>query len=212
MNVTVQGLPAEGRELNGKVALITGGAKNIGRAISLALASAGASVAVNTLHSREDAEHLVKDIRERAGAAELYMADIADGTAVREMADAVIKRFGRIDILVLNASIRREALFKDMTFEEWRNTMSITSGGCFFKNLNALDSRGALVFLFAFVSGASLHFAAQIGKFNENSKQPRQLAKRFSELCVGANARENVDSRDGWRETEADECAIAGRR
>lgn len=129
--MTVHGLPAEGRELNGKVALVTGGAKNIGKAISLALASAGASVAVNTQHSREDAEQLVKEIREKGGAAEVYMADIADGAAVREMGDAVINRFGRIDILVLNASIRREALFKDMTFEQWRTAMSITLDGSF---------------------------------------------------------------------------------
>jgi 3-oxoacyl-[acyl-carrier protein] reductase len=129
--VTVPGLPAEGRELNGKIALVTGGAKNIGRAISLALASAGASVAVNTQHSREDAEQLVKEIREKGGAAEVYIADIADGGAVREMGEAVIKRFGRIDILVLNASIRREVLFKDMTFEQWRTAMSITLDGSF---------------------------------------------------------------------------------
>jgi hypothetical protein len=93
-----------------------------------------------------------------------------------------------------------------------KRTLTITGGCCFFKGLNSLDSRGALVFLFAFVSGASLHFAAQIGKFHENSKQPRQLAKRFSELCVGANAREYFDARDGWREMEADECAVAGKR
>ena len=127
----IPGLPAEGRELAGKVALVTGGAKNIGRAISLALASAGAAVAVNTLQSRADADSVVKEIREAGGTAEYYLADIADAAAVKAMGEAVLKRFGRIDILVLNASQRREVLFKDMTFEEWRNTMSITLDGSF---------------------------------------------------------------------------------
>jgi 3-oxoacyl-[acyl-carrier protein] reductase len=129
--MAVSGLPAEGSELKGQVALVTGGAKNIGRAISLALAAGGASVAVNTQHSREDADALVKRIREAGGAAEVFMADIADAAAVKEMGEAVLKRFGRIDILVLNASIRREVLFKEMTFEQWRTVMSITLDGSF---------------------------------------------------------------------------------
>ena len=129
--MAVSGLPLEGKELKGKVALVTGGAKNIGRAISLAFAAAGASVAINTQQSREDAQTLAKQIREDGGAAEFYLADIANAVAVKEMTDAVLKRFGRIDILVLNASQRREVLFKDMTFEQWRTTMSITLDGSF---------------------------------------------------------------------------------
>ena len=129
--MAIAGLPAEGRELGGKVALVTGGARNIGRAISLAFASAGASVAVNTQHSREDADALAREIREAGGAAEVYIADIADGASVKEMVAGVVKRFGRIDILVLNASIRREVLFKDMTFEQWRTVMSISLDGSF---------------------------------------------------------------------------------
>lgn len=129
--MAIQGLPAAGRELEGQVALVTGGAKNIGRSIALALAAAGASVAVNTLRSREAAEAVIEEIRGTGGAGEFYLADIADAGAVRVMGKAVIERFGRIDILVLNASQRREVLFKDMTFEEWRNTMSITLDGSF---------------------------------------------------------------------------------
>jgi 3-oxoacyl-[acyl-carrier protein] reductase len=59
------------------------------------------------------------------------MADISDAGAVKAMADAVLERFGRVDILVLNASQRREVRFKDMTFEEWRHTMAITLDGSF---------------------------------------------------------------------------------
>jgi 3-oxoacyl-[acyl-carrier protein] reductase len=121
----------ETQELAGKVALVTGGALNIGRAISLSLADAGAKVAVNTKSSREAADDVTKQIREAGGDAAVFMADIADAASVKAMAEGVLKRFGRIDILVLNASQRREVLFKDMTFEEWRNTMSITLDGSF---------------------------------------------------------------------------------
>lgn len=129
--MAVHGLPAAGRELAGQVALVTGGAKNIGRAISSALAAAGAAVAINTLRSREDAEAVVNEIRAAGGDADVFLADIADAAAVGAMGEAVLKRFGKIDILVLNASQRKEILFKDMTFEEWRNTMSITLDGSF---------------------------------------------------------------------------------
>lgn len=127
----VTGLPAPGRELEGQVALVTGGAKNIGRSISLALAAAGASVAINTLASRDAAEAVAGEIRAAGGDADVFLADIADAGAVRAMGEAVMKRFGEVDILVLNASQRREVLFKDMTFEQWRNTMSITLDGSF---------------------------------------------------------------------------------
>lgn len=122
---------ANGRELEGKVALVTGGARNIGRAISLALADAGAAVAVNTRASREDAASAVQQIRDAGGDAESYLADISDAGAVSAMFEAAIRRFGRIDILVLNASVRRETRFADMSFEEWRSIMALTLDGSF---------------------------------------------------------------------------------
>jgi 3-oxoacyl-[acyl-carrier protein] reductase len=119
------------RELEGKVALVTGGARNIGRAISATLADAGATVAVNTRTSHADARSIVESIRSSGGDAECYLADISDAHEVRQMTGQVIARHGRIDLLVLNASIRRETRFVDMTFEEWREVMSLTLDGSF---------------------------------------------------------------------------------
>jgi 3-oxoacyl-[acyl-carrier protein] reductase len=119
------------KELAGKVALITGGARNIGAATSLALADAGAAIAVNTRASRADGDAVVKQIRDAGGAAELYLADIADGAAARAMVAAVIERFGKVDILVLNASVRKETPFLETTFEEWRGIMGISHDGSF---------------------------------------------------------------------------------
>jgi 3-oxoacyl-[acyl-carrier protein] reductase len=120
-----------GTELAGNVALITGGGRNIGAATALALAQGGAAVAINTRASRDDADKVAQEIRAAGGQAEVFMADIADASAVKNMVDGVLKRFGRVDFLVLNASVRKETPFIDMSFEEWRGIMAISLDGSF---------------------------------------------------------------------------------
>ncbi len=132
MAVSTGGAYAPGTELAGKVALVTGGARNIGRATALALAAGGAAVAINTRTSKDDAETVAQEIRASGGKAEVYIADIAQAGAVKAMADAVIKRFGRIDVLVLNASVRSEKAFLDLTYDEWRLPLGITLDGAFY--------------------------------------------------------------------------------
>lgn len=119
------------KEFEGKVALVTGAAKNIGRSIALQLAAEGAAVGVNALSSKAEAEGVVSEIRSAGGSAEVFMADIADGDQVQGMVDGVIKQFGRLDILVLNASYRNNTMFMDMSFEHWRRVMSISLDGAF---------------------------------------------------------------------------------
>ena len=191
--MAVPGLPAPGNELAGQVALVTGGAKNIGRAICLALAAAGASIAVNTRSSREDADALVEEIRGNGGSAEAYLADISDAAAVKAMGEAVLERFGRIDILVLNASQRREVLFKDMTFDEWRNTMSITLDGSFHCIKACLPSmienrRGSIVTL----GGDAVLLGSNRKAHNTTAKNglvglTRALAYELAEYNIRAN-------------------------
>jgi 3-oxoacyl-[acyl-carrier protein] reductase len=118
-------------ELAGKVALVTGAAKNIGRAIALELAAAGAKVAINTRASRAEAESVAEEIRAAGGTAAVFIADIADAAAVQNMHTAVQTALGPVDILVLNASVRREIPFTEMTFDEWRQVMSISLDGSF---------------------------------------------------------------------------------
>ena len=119
------------KELSGKVALITGAGKNIGRSIALSLAAAGCAVAVNTRASRNEAEDVVKASRDAGGQAEVFMADVSDGPAVQAMVEGIIKRFGRLDIAVLNAAYRKDVSFEDMDFDEWRRAMSVTLDGAF---------------------------------------------------------------------------------
>ncbi len=121
----------QGRELAGKVALVTGAARNIGQAIALALAAGGAKVAVNARSARADAEQVAQEIRAAGGEAEVFLADIVDPAAVKAMAEGTLAHFGRLDILVLNAAVRRETPFRDMTFEEWRSILAISLDGAF---------------------------------------------------------------------------------
>jgi 3-oxoacyl-[acyl-carrier protein] reductase len=118
-------------ELRNRVALVTGAAKNIGRAIALELAAAGAKVAINTRASRAEAEAVAQEIRAAGGTAGVYLADVADAGAVQQMCAAVAAELGTVDILVLNASVRREIPFTDMSFDEWRQVMSISLDGSF---------------------------------------------------------------------------------
>src|ERR1700748_2553419 len=108
------------RELQGKVAIVTGAGRNIGRAIALTLAEAGASVLVNVRGNRAEAEAVAREIESHGGKARVHLGDVADAAAVQAMADAAIKHFGRIDILVNNAALRREKPFAEMSYAEGR--------------------------------------------------------------------------------------------
>jgi 3-oxoacyl-[acyl-carrier protein] reductase len=120
-----------GAELAGKVALVTGGARNIGRAIARSLAAGGASVMVNANTSRAEAEKTVATIEAAGGRAALHIADVTDPAAVAALAAATMTKFGRIDILVNNAAVRAETRFEEMSFEEWRRVLATVLDGAF---------------------------------------------------------------------------------
>ncbi len=121
----------DSKPLKGKVALVTGAGRNIGRAIALMLSDAGAKVAVNVRSSREEGEAVVAEINARGGEALLSMADVTDRAAVDAMVGAITKRFGRIDILVNNAAVRHEAHFGEMSFADWRSAQAVCLDGAF---------------------------------------------------------------------------------
>ena len=114
------------RELADKVAIVTGAGRNIGRSIALALADGGASVVVNARGNRAEAEDVAKEIEAAGGKALAHIGDVADAKAVQAMADAAVKQFGRIDILVNNAALRREKPFAEMDYREWREILDVT--------------------------------------------------------------------------------------
>jgi len=119
------------RPLDGKVAIVTGAARNIGRAIALALARSGAAVVVNAQAAAEDAAKVASEVEEAGGRAMSHLADVTDPLAVGAMVAAAVERFGRLDILVNNAAIRRQVPFTDMSLEEWRQVCAVTLDGPF---------------------------------------------------------------------------------
>ena len=119
------------KELTGKVAIVTGAGRNIGRAIALALAEGGASILVNARSNRAEADAVAREIESSGGKALVHIGDVADASAVQAMADAALKHFGRIDILVNNAALRREKSFAEMSYAEWREIMDVTLDGTF---------------------------------------------------------------------------------
>src|ERR1700749_4779074 len=119
------------KELTGKVAVVTGAGRNIGRAIALTLVEGGASVLVNARSNRNEAEAVAREIEAAGGKAVGHIGDVADDQAVQAMADAAVKAFGRIDILVNNAALRREKSFAEMDYAEWREILDVTLDGTF---------------------------------------------------------------------------------
>ena len=105
--------------LKGKVALVTGGARDVGREIVLSLAAEGASVAVNYRTSGDEAEQLASEIVAQGGKAKAYKADVADYAAVKAMTDAIVKDFGGLNILINNAGLALRQRFMETKPEDW---------------------------------------------------------------------------------------------
>jgi glucose 1-dehydrogenase len=117
--------------LSGQIALVTGGSSGIGAASAIALATAGATVGINYHGSRQSAEEIAARIKAAGGRAITLEADVANESQVRAMFAQVIGTFGRLDILVANAGLQRDAPFAEMTLEQWRTVIEVNLTGQF---------------------------------------------------------------------------------
>ena len=117
--------------LAGKVALVTGAGRNIGRAIALALAREGAQIAVNVRANTSEGQAVVDEITAPGGKALLVRADVTQRTEVDAMIAAITVRFGRLDILVNNAAVRHEAAFEKLSYAGWRAAFEVCVDGAF---------------------------------------------------------------------------------
>jgi 3-oxoacyl-[acyl-carrier protein] reductase len=150
--------PSSGLPFAGKVALVTGAGKNIGKAIALDLAREGASVIVNGRSDRALVDATVAEINQAGGQAIGALADVTKPDEVARMIEAAVASFGGVDIVVSNAGLRRQTPFLDMSFSEWREILSVALDGAFVLMKAAVPSMiarggGALVSL----SGISTH-------------------------------------------------------
>jgi glucose 1-dehydrogenase len=119
------------RLLLGQKALVTGASSGIGRAIALAVAGAGAEVAINYASGADKAEALVAEIRARGAHAIAVQADVSDEAQVRQMFEEAVGRQGTLDLLVNNASLQQDAPFHEMTLEQWNKVIAVNLTGLF---------------------------------------------------------------------------------
>ncbi|MEK6223627.1 MAG: 3-oxoacyl-[acyl-carrier-protein] reductase [Thermodesulfobacteriales bacterium] len=117
--------------LKGKVALITGGSRGIGKSISKRLASQGATVVINYIQNETAAEDTKKEIEESGGQVFTSKFDVADFDAVHEEVDKIIEKLGGLHILINNAGITKDTLLMRMKEEDWDNVISINLKGIF---------------------------------------------------------------------------------
>ena len=115
-----------------KVALVTGSALNIGRAIALHLARDGYRIMTTARNSEADARESARLVRDAGGDADTFMADISDAAQASALVEATVRRFGRLDVLVNNASSRRQTKFAELTPAEWREILGATLDGAFY--------------------------------------------------------------------------------
>jgi glucose 1-dehydrogenase len=117
--------------LKGQAALVTGASSGIGKAIALALGRAGADVVVNYFSNKESAEHVAEQIRRMDRRSFAYGANVANEQEVQGMFRRMLDEFGMVDILVNNAGLQRDALFDEMTLDQWNTVMGINLTGMF---------------------------------------------------------------------------------
>jgi 3-oxoacyl-[acyl-carrier protein] reductase len=117
--------------LEGKVALVTGASRGIGRAVAIKLAANGATVIVNYNGNREKAEEVVRLISENGGNAEIYGCNVAEEDTVSDMIKEIVDKYGKIDILVNNAGIAKDGLLMKMSSDDFDKVMDINLKGTF---------------------------------------------------------------------------------
>jgi 3-oxoacyl-[acyl-carrier protein] reductase len=152
---------SENKELAGNVAVVTGAGRNIGRAIALALAQAGAAVVVNVRSNKAEADKVAGEIAAAGGKAAVVIGDVADAKTAGSLASAALKNFGRIDVLVNNAALRREKPIDQMSYEEWREVMGTTLDSAFHcvkACLPALKKNGGTIIN---IGGMSAHIGSK---------------------------------------------------
>jgi 3-oxoacyl-[acyl-carrier protein] reductase len=152
---------ADSKELTGKVAVVTGAGRNIGRAIAIALAQAGAAVVINVRSNKAEADSVVREIETAGGKAVAVLGDVGDEKTSVTLADAALKYFGRIDFLINNAALRRERPIDQMSYAEWREVMDVILDGtfrCVHACLPAMKKNGGSIIN---IGGMSAHIGSK---------------------------------------------------
>ena len=174
--------------LNGKVAVVTGASRGIGRAVALKLAGEGATVIINYNGSKERAEEVKKEIEATGGKAEIRQCNVSDFSACGEMFKEIISTFGSVDILVNNAGITRDGLLMKMSEEDYDAVLNTNLKGTFncirFVARQMIKQRGGRIINMASVSGVlgnagqANYSASKAGVIGLTKSVARELASR----------------------------------
>lgn len=179
--------------LDGKVALVTGASRRIGRATALGLARAGADLVITAQSAADEIEAVADEIRAHGRKAEVVMGDVTSEKDAERMVGAARDGFGRLDVLVSNAAIRKQADFLEMTLEDWRSINAVVLDGAF------LMSRAALPLMIAggggtivLIGGVTAHIGAARRAHVCAAKAglvglAKALAAEFSDRNITAN-------------------------
>lgn len=117
--------------LSGKIAVVTGGSRGIGRAVSLKLAQMGCKVVINYNQAANEAQAVVQQIQEQGGEAQAIQADVSMNADAAKLIDTVVKSMGRIDILVNNAGVTRDKLLMQMSEADWDTVLDTNLKGAY---------------------------------------------------------------------------------
>ena len=174
--------------LNGKTAIVTGGSRGIGRAVAIALAEAGASVAIIYAGNTKAAEETKQAIEEKGAQAMVIQCDVSDEKAVADMVKAVKKELGRVDILVNNAGITRDGLLMIMKEEDWQAVLNTNLNGAFHctkavSRLMMKQRSGSIINITSVVgetgnAGQANYAAAKAGLIGFTKSVAKELASR----------------------------------
>ena len=174
--------------LDGKVALVTGASRGIGRAIALKLAAEGAKVAINYAGNTAKAEEVKAEIEKNGGEAILVQADVADAAAVEAMVNTTVEAFGQIDILVNNAGITRDGLLMRMKDEDFDAVINTNLKGVFYctklvSKLMMKKRSGRIINMASVVglmgnAGQTNYAAAKAGVIGFSKSAAKELAAR----------------------------------
>lgn len=178
----------ENQKLTGKVALVTGGSRGIGRAIALRLASMGAVVVINYQGSREKAEAVKAEIEAAGGQAEAYQCDVANHEACKEMIQHVAEVYGRLDILINNAGITRDRLMVKMSELEFDEVIATNLKGNFntmkYAAMQMISQKQGRIVNLSSISGVdgnigqANYSAAKAGVIGMTKTAAKELAKK----------------------------------
>lgn len=175
-------------------AIVTGGAKGIGRAIVKEIAKKGINVVINYNKSKEQAEELQKELTDNGYKVEIYKADVSKREQAKELIEFAQKQFGSIDILVNNAGIDQFKLFTDITDEDWNNIIQTNLTSVFYATQEAVknmikNKKGCIINISSIwgITGASCEVAYSVSKAGIDGLT-KSLAKELGPSNIRVNS------------------------